>query len=476
MKRHLHALRRYAYATLVLLLAIGVVWLSYKYYLHQDWTAARRYTLSAATAQLLDQFQQPVTIHAYISPGKPHLRASVAELLTRYHRHQPNIQWQFVNPYTQPEETRRLGITQEGQLLIEYQSRSTLLSEWNEATLSQTLHRLLRKKEQWIVFLSGHGERDPLGVANFDLGLLGEQLQAQGASVQTFNLGQVTQLPDNTSVLVIAGVQVRLADAEIAAIMHYVQYGGNLLWMLDSASLYGLDPLAEALGVWVKPGVLVDPESEKFFAPPPHVETLILAQQYSEHPLLEGFDHPPTLYVEAVGLSLSTQAGWEVSPLVYTTPRAWSETQTDQGVAFDPKRDLPGPFVLAAALTRARMPPGQQRIVVTGDGDFLANTYLGNGGNLELGLRLLNWLAEDDQLVKVPPLKTQDAGLILSHTSASLIGLGFLFLLPGLMLCYGGWIWWQRNRSHHAVAILHTSTVGKTEYAARRRGKARNGG
>ena len=43
-----------------------------------------------------------------------------------------------------------------------------------------------------------------------------------------------------------------------------------------------------------------------------------------------------------------------------------------------------------------------------GDGDFLSNTFLGNGGNREFGERVFDWLLGDDKLVE--PAAARRAG------------------------------------------------------------------
>ena len=63
-------------------------------------------------------------------------------------------------------------------------------------------------------------------------------------------------------------------------------------------------------------------------------------------------------------------------------------------------RDLPGPVNIAAAFQRTAGDK-QQRIIVVGNGAFLSNTYLGNAGNLQLGIAMVNWLAAEDDLVAI---------------------------------------------------------------------------
>ena len=101
--------------------------------------------------------------------------------------------------------------------------------------------------------------------------------------------------------------------------------------------------------------------------------------------------------------------------VIDTREQAWSETGALGGkLGFDKGRDIRGPLNLAVALTRG-LNNRQQRVVVIGNGEFLSNTFLGNGGNLELGMSLANWLSHDDAYVSIPVQTARDRGLTLAR-------------------------------------------------------------
>lgn len=83
--------------------------------------------------------------------------------------------------------------------------------------------------------------------------------------------------------------------------------------------------------------------------------------------------------------------------------------------------------------------------MVIGDGDFLANTYLGNAGNLDLGLRLFNWLTFDDQFIDIPAKTASDRKLQLTENTVMVMGFGFLVILPLLLIATGIFIWRRRK-------------------------------
>jgi ABC-type uncharacterized transport system involved in gliding motility auxiliary subunit len=85
--------------------------------------------------------------------------------------------------------------------------------------------------------------------------------------------------------------------------------------------------------------------------------------------------------------------------------------------------------------------------VVIGDGDFLSNSFLGNGGNRALGERVFDWLLGDDALVDLPPRGAPDRVLRLSQAGLDALGIGFIVGLPLLLLIAGGFIAWRRRRA-----------------------------
>ncbi|MEO5573467.1 MAG: ABC transporter, partial [Gammaproteobacteria bacterium] len=133
-------------------------------------------------------------------------------------------------------------------------------------------------------------------------------------------------------------------------------------------------------------------------------------------------------------------------------PRSWSETGALQGeINFDAGSDTQGPLDIGVSLVRptpanTSTQRAEQRIIVTGDGDFVSNTYLGNGDNLNLGLNIVNWLSHDDKLIAIRATTAPDTALNLSYITSLLVGFGFLFALPIALLGTGLTIWLRRRK------------------------------
>ena len=326
--------------------------------------------------------------------------------------------------------------------MVEYNQKTEHLTDYNEQSFVNALMRLARSSERLVMALEGHGERRLNGIANHDLGEFGKQLGAKGFKTTSLNLALAQEVPANASMLLVANPQVDLQGAEVQKIKHYLQKGGNLLWLVDPEPLRGLQPIAELLGLVLGPGTVVDPAAAQMNASP----AVAIAASYGRHAITDNF-RLNTVFPFARQIGVNNGGDWRATRLIEVAPRGWVEMgRLDDKISFDKARDIPGPVNIAVALERS-VNDRAQRVVVIGNGSFLANTFLGNGGNLDLGVNLVNWLAGDDALITIQPRPSLDSGLELGQLAQYLILFGFLIFLPLAFISTGVVIWWRRRKA-----------------------------
>jgi len=452
-------LRVQAIIFMVLFLSvIGLLgWLSTRYVYEADWTSSHRNTASPATIALLDQLDKPVVITAFVTEASTAARKEIARLTGLYVGHKATVSVKYIDPTVEPGLARERGVNVDGELVIEYDGRVEHLQDLNEQGLTNALQRLARSGERWIVFLEGHGERNPHGSTNFDYTNWSKELANKGLKTRRINLVKDSAVPDNTAALVIADPQKDLLDGEVKLIEKYLAEGGNVLWLTEPGSLHGMDRIGEHFGLEFLPGVVVDLNSQVLGINDPR---FVLVSDYSQTPITLGFD-TVTVFPGARGIEFNGAETWDGETFLETLPRSWAEMGEINGdLALDAGEDIAGPLVLGISLTR--VPPiaaaaaasatpatagdKQQRAVVIGDADFLSNAYLGQGGNLDLGMRILNWLTHDDTLLAIPAKTATDAQLELSTAAQASIGFGILLVMPLIFLSSGFFIWWRRRK------------------------------
>lgn len=434
----------YLNGLLVMLVFVLLAWLSVRFNYEADLTRSGRHTLSQASVEILARVDRPLAITAYAREDSA-LRSLVKNFVGKFQKLKPDITLQFVNPDAAPDTVRELGINVNGELVLRYAGRSEHVKTNSEQEFVNALQRLLRNEERWLAFIEGHGERNPVGKANHDLGEWVRQLKYRGFNSRAINLAETGVIPDNTSVLVIASPLVPMLPGELSLIDDYIERGGNLLWLVDPGDNSALQGLADRLGVRVENGVVIDTAGQVLGINDPTI-TLTTARLYPPHPVTSGFDMT-VFFPKSAVISAVKDSDWQHQPLLLSGNHTWLETGELRGnVDFDPDREKQGPLSIGISLQR-RANDEQQRVLVIGDGDFLSNTYVGNHGNLELGSRIMNWLSSDDEFISLPARTIEDSQLHMPRFAIAGFGALFLLLLPLLFLVTGLVTWARRKKS-----------------------------
>lgn len=434
---------------LVVVIAGLIFQLSREYNTEFDWTSSNRHTISEASTKVLEKLESELKITSYASSGEiSNVRHDVNGIIKRYQKASDKITLEFIDPRLNPQKTTELGISVDGEMIVEYQGRSEHLKDLSEKNITNAIYRLLRNTERQILFVTGHGERNPLGRANHDLNIFVDDLNNKGFKVAPLDLTKTLSVPTNTSVLVIASPQVDYLPGETRVIKDYVDAGGNLLWLIEPGKTGFLKELADYLQLKTTTGLVVDLDIGLLGNDP----TLVLGQ-YLQHTITEKFTSTQTLFPQVAGIEITAKQGWSVDPFVQSMPRSWLETGKMEGtIKYNPDTDKAGPIAFGYAVTRSYKPDPakdkeqQQRIIILGDGDFLSNTYLGLQGNLTMGESIFNWLSHDDNFIDIPPTISAGSKISITEMQLGILGLIFIILLPVLFIGSGFFIWLRRRK------------------------------
>jgi ABC-type uncharacterized transport system involved in gliding motility auxiliary subunit len=441
------SLRNLLFVLLLTGIIAGLGYAAARHPLQRDITFNASNSLEPASIHVLGQLKDPVNITVYATLQDAHLgdiRKVIRDFLSLYQRYKPDIKLVFIDPEKEPEQTRAARIQLNGEMVIEYAGRSEHLTLINEQTLTSTLMRLAHSRDQTVMYLDGHGERKLDGRANHDLGLLfGAKLKENGFKLNSLNLAIAQDVPSNIRVLVITQPQIDLMAGEIDKLLRFIDRGGNLLWLVDAGPLHGLERLAEKIGLQLPAGIVIDPAAQDMNAP----ATWSLGTSYVPHAITSNFNLI-TAYPSARPLTWAENPDWQHHMLLEVATHGWISQRDINALSgnpvFDKQHDSRGPAVIALALNR-NINDIEQRIVAVGNGAFLSNTFAGNGGNVDLGVNMINWLANDDTLISLQPRAARNSSIVLSRTQLTAISSGLLLILPLLLAGVGTLIWWRRR-------------------------------
>ena len=444
------------FVVLFLMLVVLLGYLAGQYHVAKDITQANRNILTQGSVNVLKQMKEPINITVFATKddasGGDNFRKGMIDFIARYQREKKNVNLRFINPSIEPKLAQDAGVKEDGEVVVEYNKRSEhIIPPIAEQEMTNLLVRLSRTNQQAVMYLDGHGERNLLGVKNHDIGEFGKQLEKKGFKFANPDLTVAQAVPSNGAMLVIASPQVNVSDVEAKKIKAYLERGGNLLWLVDDNNLRGLESVAEYLGMTVSPGIALDMASAQYGAD----ARVAFASLYGEHAITKNFMlrtlFPEAHQVTAIG---TDENGWKVSNLVEVAPNGWlmaGKLAKDAKPEFNEKTDKRGPINIGVALERIYGKKGQ-RVVVMGNANFLSNTFITNGGNLDLGVNIVNWLAGDDQLITIQPMPLKDINVTIPDSdSGRLVAWtvfhGFQYFLPLAMMIAGFYFWWKRRKA-----------------------------
>ena len=321
-----------------------------------------------------------------------------------------------------------------------------------EQAFSSAIQSVIEAKRPAVYFLQGHGERD---VENFGrsggFSSIAQEIRRDNIDVKTLTLGEKQTVPDDCSVLIIAGPTKALSDPELTIIRRYIEQKGRALVMLDSATKTGLEPLLTEWGVRVGDDVVVDA-----------TRTLsgreLFVTKYEAHPITAKMNGVTSIFYLPRSVEPATEADESGStadkphavPLASSSESGWAEVDLNENpMKYDPERDRPGPVSIAVAVEKGPVPGidvqiRPTRLVVIGDSDFVANGAM-TGGNADFFLNSLNWLLEREEMLGIAPKPVELNRLMMSRAQIQSLFWVVVFIWPGCIALLSALVWLRRR-------------------------------
>ncbi len=444
-----------AFAVILILVNVVAVRFDQKF----DLTEEGFYTLSPQSVKVVQELSQPVKVWVVSESPNP----TVREQLERFQRLNPQqFSFEFLNPRNNPAEASRLEVSRADTIVVEAGTRRQQFAEpagaQLESELTPAILRTVTTEDLKAYFTEGHQElalNPPAGQMGISQASSG--LSREGFTTESLNL-VTTEIPEDASVIVVAGPQRPFLPGETDKLTSYLDEGGKLLLLLNPQTDNNLSPLLQAWGVDLGDDVVVDRLSETFFRSGPLVA--LGATYDASHPITADLANQRlfTLFPLARSVSTSLVQGITATQLVSTSPQgSWGETSLDlnrpnqqQTLSFDPEVDTPGPVGLGIALSKEITTPEddlrEARLVVYGSSGFASDGVYAQQGNPDLFLNTVNWLsAQEEQRISIRPKSVTNRRFTLNNRSFTALSWIAVLLLPGLALIGGFYLWWRRR-------------------------------
>jgi ABC-2 type transport system permease protein len=378
-----------------------------------------------------------------------------------------------IHDFMRPEQIDKLvDLKSEGYLQVrklEYKGKSTFMhfysnDEYGPYPMEMEWMAALKRlsvEDPGILFLTGNNET---GITDKDdrgyLDILGDKSRRramvnQGFDVDTINLNK-QNLPAKVNILVIADPTVSFSDATLGKLKQYIDQGGNLLITTNPGRQSVINPVLSALGVQVKPGMLVHPDK--------NLGQDQIAAAYSAY--ATGIDPNVAMFQQAKravilkgasALTYRQSGAFNIQPLLQSPDGGWNSAATININApvllFNANAgDEKGIFPVSLTLKR-KVNGKEQRIIVSGDADYISNVQFTNATReikeeKQLSVDVLfRWLAYGEFPVVDNRSAPNDLNITATKEQIAAMSIAFKFIFPAIMVLIGIIILFKRRNN-----------------------------
>ena len=402
-----------------------------------DITQNRANSLAASSQKLLEAIEAPLNITIY-SPSVEVL-SLYSNVLDLYKKNSQFIFSKLQNGIIEPGLAGKLKVFTDHVIVVNYKNVEHAIDIQNdkiaETQISSLIQQTINQNNNWLAFLTGHQELDPLSSDDFGISRFAQLFENQGMRVATVNLTEQQFIPQNTSLVIVANPQQALLPLEEDILHKYVKEGGNIIWFTEPASDVTAF-VAEEFGIKPSKGVAIDPNSKQLGSPHPALKILT---KYLDHAITTDITSA-TIMPWSGHLQILFEANnWQQTPFLTTADTTWTYTgpATSDIEHLAKFKEHTGPLNIGVALTRESDAKTLQRALVLADSTFIINKYLPLYANAQLAASIVNWTQSNREIFihNTPPPK--DLSYQPSKTDRILYQYIFTIIIPLVLIACG---------------------------------------
>lgn len=423
-----------------------------KKYTEFDLSEAKMYTLGDSSKKLVQSLDQDVTVYYLCETGSED--AILTKLLDHYADESSHFRWEQKDPAIYPTFAAQYGasdvstgslivVSGENNVVLDaadlyeydysdyYTTGSANVTFGGEKQITSAIYKLTAAEETHAYYTTNHGEQALTSS-------LTEALEAQNITAQPLDLLTST-IPDDCDLLIINDPTSDFASDglvdEISQLQTYLENGGRVLLTTNGYDeTPNLDAVMAQFGLAREAGLVVEGDSSHALYGYPYS----LFPDYGttdESTALDGVNRSTHVMLSvAQGITVTETDGVTAESLLNTSEDAYSKLNFDTSSTTDKENgDTDGPFSLAVW---ARNETTGAEVIWIGcpnmDNEQL---YQSIPGNLTFLQGCAASMVGQDILIDTKALEASP--ITISASTATTLGLVFVFVLPAAVLIAG---------------------------------------
>lgn len=423
--------------------------------IQKDITLSQNFTLSEQSQKILKNLKDKIELIAFIKKGD----IKTKDLLEQYKAQSSNLSYELYDPSFNPSKAKQYDIRDLNTIVVSNGLKQEKINIISEDKITNALIKVTREGQKKIYFVKGHGEKNINDFNRDGLSALREELVKQNYQVEELLLLQKKEIPSDSSVIIFPGVKTPLMKEEEVLIDSYLKKGGRIILLTDPDYSKNINPSIKKYNVSFRDDLIVDKLSRAFggdFLVP-------MITQYGNSDMVKELRSASFLpLTSSIDTSLSGTNNIFVESLAYTTQDSWGEKNKSllkqNKAKYDPEDTL-GPLTVATyskILSNDKKDKNSKErfgyLTLFGDSDFIINSNLMVSGNSDLILNIINWSAQQEDLISIRPKENKSNPLLLTETQGNTLFIVNVILLPFSLVLIGSFILIRRRIKTQWVA------------------------
>jgi len=314
-----------------------------------------------------------------------------------------------------------------------------------ESEITRAIHFVTQGEPSVVYYIVGSGEMplDPILIM---------LLEHENFIVREVNL-ITDDVPEDADILFIPTPSRDWPANKSERISQFLANDGRAFFAMEfSQSLENVNAVLSAYGVEFGANFLMEGDTRNMLGNPLFILPNVVPHEITEDAIAIGFINAVAFSIPILPLELRA-ATTVIEPLWITSRDAFARVDTQVETLQQVPGDIPGPFILAAAITH-RNPQVEAstytQMVLIGSNGFLDSGLIENigPGNWQFVLNSLRWLRDQPPSIfvpgRVPPGQAQ---LLINERQANIFAGVAMGVIPVVIIAAGAAVWFKRRHS-----------------------------
>ncbi len=452
----------------LVLINVLTVYITDRYPVTVDLTPQKVFQLTDQSKEYIAQLNQPVSVQVmtseenFISGGEYYVQAN--EVLKEYTKYSDQITLEYVDLLQNPSLASQYEDIQIGDIVVSSGNRSQTLTAYDlfnvesgsyygsyitsskaEQAMTSAILNVTSETQVKAGVLTGHGEQSPDGLTslmennNFEIVTITPATEEIPQDVDVLIWMAPINDPDQE---VLDRIDAFLSDNEDKTLLYFAD--------TTQPELPRLQAFLEKWGIGVESSSIIETDSQHIINMNPYFSTTtILNDKLTDTmtdtsiPITMPFARPLEQVYET-NMDISTEILLQSTDTTTTIPYGITEDQLQN---WTPEEY--GPFPLAILSTKSFEDGSTSQLLAFGSAVSLSDSLLSSGSfcNADYYLSVLNTLTHRENVISIQSKTLGGQELGLNTMQVFIIGVGFMIVLPVVVLVCGLYLWYKRRNA-----------------------------